>query len=215
FANQLTETEDLNVLSYEYFYNGGGVAVGDINNDGLPDLYFSGNMVPNKLYLNKGNFQFEDVTEVAGLAGRPNGWNTGVSFVDINADGWLDLYLAYSGDKPEELRRNELYISNGPPPGEGGNGVPTFTEKAAEYGLADPAYTTHSLFFDYDRDGDLDCYLLNHSIDEYQNFDAAFVKKMTDEFAGDKLFRNDNGKFTEVTKAAGIHNNPLGFGLGV
>ncbi|MCB9265200.1 MAG: VCBS repeat-containing protein [Lewinellaceae bacterium] len=215
FANQLTETEDLNVLSYEYFYNGGGVAVGDINNDGLPDLYFSGNMVPNKLYLNKGNLQFEDVTEVAGLAGRPNGWNTGVSFVDINADGWLDLYLAYSGDKPEELRRNELYISNGPPPGEGGNGVPTFTEKAAEYGLADPAYTTHSLFFDYDRDGDLDCYLLNHSIDEYQNFDAAFVKKMTDEFAGDKLFRNDNGKFTEVTKAAGIHNNPLGFGLGV
>ena len=223
FTNQLTETEELNVLSYEYFYNGGGVAVGDVNNDGLPDLYFSGNMTPNKLYLNKGNLQFEDVTEKAGVAGRPNGWNTGVSFVDINADGWLDLYLAYSGDNPEELRRNELYINNGsslPASPQGGsegeeNWRGTFTEKAAEYGLANPAYTTHSLFFDYDRDGDLDCYLLNHSIDEYQNFDAAFVKKMTDEFAGDKLFRNDNGQFTEVTQAAGIRNNPLGFGLGV
>lgn len=224
FTNQLTETEELNVLSYEYFYNGGGVAVGDINNDGLPDLYFSGNMTPNKLYLNKGNLQFEDITEKAGLAGRPNGWNTGVNFVDINADGWLDLYLAYSGDKPEELRRNELYINNGSPlpasPKGGGEepqglALPAFTEKAAEYGLADPAYTTHSLFFDYDRDGDLDCYLLNHSIDEFQNFDAAFVKKMTDIYAGDKLFRNDNGRFTEVTKAAGIRNNPLGFGLGV
>ena len=206
FTNQLTETEELNVLSYEYLYNGGGVAVGDINNDGLPDLYFSGNMTPNRLYLNKGNLQFEDITEQAGVAGRPDGWNTGVSFVDINADGWLDLYLAYSGDKPEALRRNELYINKGDN---------TFVEKAAEYGLDDPAYTTHSLFFDYDRDGDLDCFLLNHSIDEYQNFDAAFVKKMTDKFAGDKLFRNDGGRFTEVTKAAGIRNNPLGFGLGV
>ncbi len=206
FANQLTETEELNVLSYEYFYNGGGVAVGDINNDGLPDLYFSGNMTPNKLYLNKGGMQFEDITEKAGLAGRPDGWNTGVNFVDINADGLPDLYLAYSGDKPEELRRNELYINNGDN---------IFSEKAAEYGLDDPAYTTHSLFFDYDLDGDLDCYLLNHSIDEFQNFDAAFVKKMTDTYAGDKLFRNDGGRFTEVTKAAGIRNNPLGFGLGV
>lgn len=219
FTNQLTETEELNVLSYEYFYNGGGVAIGDVNNDGLPDLYFSANMAPNKLYLNKGNLQFEDITEKAGLAGRANGWNTGVNFVDINADGWLDLYLAYSGDNPEALRRNELYINNGGPLPASSNGegdwLPTFTEKAAEYGLADPAYTTHSLFFDYDRDNDLDCYLLNHSIDEFKNFDAAFVKKMTDEFAGDKLFRNDGGRFTEVSKAAGIRSNPLGFGLGI
>ena len=206
FANQLTETEEMNVLSYEYFYNGGGVAIGDINNDGLSDLYFSGNMVPNKLYLNKGGLQFEDITDKAGLAGRADGWNTGVTFADVNGDGWADLYLSYSGDKPEAQRRNQLYINNGDN---------TFTEKAAEYGLDDPAYTTQSLFFDYDRDGDLDCYLLNHSIDEFQNFDAAFVKKMSDKFAGDKLFRNDGGHFTEVTTAAGIHNNPLGFGLGV
>jgi enediyne biosynthesis protein E4 len=206
FANQLTETEELNVLAYEYFYNGGGVAVGDINNDGLPDLYFSGNMVPNKLYLNQGNLQFEDITAQAGVAGRADGWCTGVHFVDINSDGWLDLYVAYSGDKPEELRRNEMFINNGDN---------TFTEKAAEYGLDNPAYTTHSLFFDYDGDGDLDCYLLNHSIYEYKNFDAAYVKKMTDEFAGDKLLRNDGGRFTEVTASAGIRNNPLGFGLGI
>jgi enediyne biosynthesis protein E4 len=207
FVNQLTETEELNVLAYEYFYNGGGVAVGDINNDGLPDLYFSGNMVPNKLYLNRGQLQFEDITAQAGLAGRPDGWCTGVHFVDINADGWLDLYLAYSGDKEDdELRRNELYINNGDN---------TFTERAAEYGLDQPAYTTHSLFFDYDGDGDLDCYLLNHSIYKYQNFDAAYVKKMTDEYAGDKLLRNDGGRFVEVTRQAGIRNNPLGFGLGI
>lgn len=213
FTNRLTETEELNVLSYEYFYNGGGVAVGDINNDGLPDLYFSANMAPNKLYLNKGKLQFEDITEKAGLAGRPGGWNTGVNFADINGDGWLDLYLAYSGDKEESLRRNELYINKGAAPGGGWEGA--FTEQAAAYGLDIPSYTTHSLFFDYDRDGDLDCYLLNHSIDEFQNFDAAFVKKMTDEYAGDKLLRNDDGRFAEVTKAAGIRNNPLGFGLGV
>jgi enediyne biosynthesis protein E4 len=206
FVNQLTETEELNVLSYEYFYNGGGVAVGDVNGDGLPDLYFSGNMVPNKLYINKGGLKFEDVTEKAGVAGRPNGWNTGVNMVDINGDGRLDIYLCYSGDLPPDLRRNELYINNG-------DG--TFTERAAEYGLDDPANTTHALFFDYDGDGDLDCYLLNHSTAEYQNFDASFVKNMKDEFAGDKLLRNDGGKFVDVTEAAGLKNNPLGFGLGV
>lgn len=206
FANKLTETEALNVLAYEYFYNGGGVAVGDINNDGLPDLFFSGNMTPNALYLNKGNLNFEDITAKAGLMGRAGGWKTGVSLVDINADGWLDLYLCYSGEGPDELRRNELYLNKGDL---------TFEESAAAYGLDDFAHTTHSLFFDYDRDGDLDCYLLNHSTKEYQNFDATFVKKMEDQLAGDKLLRNDNGHFTDVTKAAGIKNNPLGFGLGI
>ncbi len=206
FANQLTETEELNVLSYEYFYNGGGVAIGDINNDGLPDLYFSANMLPNKLYLNKGDLNFEDITEAAGVAGRPGSWNTGVSMVDINADGYLDIYLCYSGDLPVAQRRNELYLNNGDA---------TFTEKAAVYGLDVPAYTTQALFFDYDRDNDLDVYLLNHNIEEFQNFDASFVKKMKDKYAGDQLLRNDNGRFVNVTEAAGIINNPLGFGLGV
>lgn len=206
FVNQLTETEELNVLSYEYFYNGGGVAIGDIDNDGLPDLYFSGNMTPNKLYLNKGGLEFEDITEAAGLAGRPGDWNTGVSMVDINADGYLDIYLCYSGDLPPARRRNELYVNNGDA---------TFTEKAADYGLDVPAFTTQALFFDYDRDGDLDVYLLNHNIEEFQNFDASFVKNMKDEHAGDQLLRNDNGRFVDVTEAAGIINNPLGFGLGI
>lgn len=211
FTNQLTETETENVLAYEYFYNGGGIAVADFNQDGLPDLYFTGNQVPNQLYLNKGGMKFEDVTEAAGVQGRPGGWKTGVTVVDLNGDGLLDLYLCYSGDKPEDERRNELYINNGPGP----DGTPTFTERAAEYGLDWPTYTTHALFFDYDNDGDLDCYLLNHSIEDFQSFDAAYVKELSDPFSGDKLLRNDDGRFTEVTQQAGIKNTPLGFGLGI
>lgn len=211
FENTLTETEDLNVLSYEYFYNGGGIAVGDLNQDSLPDLYFTGNMVPNALYLNQGGLSFKAVTETAGVAGREEGWNTGTTLVDINNDGLLDIYLCYSGDKAPELRRNELYINQG----NNTEGVPVFREKAAQYGLDLPAYSTQALFFDYDRDGDLDCYLLNHSIEDFQSFDATYVKGLTDEFAGDKLLRNDNGKFVEVTAEAGIKSTPLGFGLGV
>lgn len=211
FANTLTETEALNVLSYEYFYNGGGVAVGDLNRDSLPDLYFTGNMVPNQLYLNKGGLQFEAVTEAAGVAGRAGGWNTGVTLVDINDDGWLDIYLCYSGDKEASLRRNELYLNEGA----NSEGVPTFKESAADYGLDIPAYSTHALFFDYDHDGDLDCYLLNHSIEDFQSFDATYVKNLTDAYAGDKLLRNDEGTFTQVNAEAGIKSTPLGFGLGV
>ncbi|MEQ8703607.1 MAG: VCBS repeat-containing protein [Phaeodactylibacter sp.] len=211
FANTLTETEALNVLSYEYFYNGGGVAVGDFNQDSLPDLYFTGNMVPNALYLNRGGLAFEDLTDKAGVAGRPEGWNTGTTIVDINDDGRLDIYLCYSGDKSPELRRNQLFVNQG----NDKNGVPAFREEAAKYGLDIPAYSTQALFFDYDRDGDLDCYLLNHSIDDFQSFDATYVKGLTDEWAGDKLLRNDNGRFTEVTADAGIKSTPLGFGLGV
>ncbi|WP_425421723.1 FG-GAP-like repeat-containing protein [Phaeodactylibacter xiamenensis] len=211
FANTLTETEDVNVLSYEYFYNGGGIAVGDLNQDSLPDLYFTGNMVPNALYLNQGGLQFKAVTETAGVAGRKEGWNTGTTLVDINNDGLLDIYLCYSGDKAPGLRRNELYINQG----NNSEGVPTFREEAAKYGLDLPSYSTQALFFDYDRDGDLDCYLLNHSIEDFQSFDATHVKALSDELAGDKLLRNDNGQFTEATADAGIKSTPLGFGLGI
>jgi hypothetical protein len=206
FVNRLTETEARNVLAYEYFYNGGGVAVGDFDNDGLPDLYFTGNMTPNRMYRNLGDLRFEDVTERAGVAGRSDAWATGVTLVDINADGWLDIYVCYSGDLAPELRRNQLFVNN-----QDG----TFAERAAEYGLDSPAYSTHALFFDYDGDGDLDCYLLNHNIVEFKNFDAAFVKNMIDEYAGDKLLRNDDGVFVDVSAKAGIKQNPLGFGLGV
>ncbi len=206
FSNQLIESEERNVLSYEYFYNGGGVAVGDVNNDGLPDLFFTGNMRPNALYLNRGDLRFEEVTQAAGLAGRAGDWSTGASMVDINADGRLDIYVCYSGEFVPERRRNELYVNQG-------DG--TFSEKASDYGLDITAFSTHGLFFDYDRDGDLDLYLLNHNIEEFQNFDASFVKKQTDPDAGDMLLRNDEGRFVNVTQTAGIINNPLGFGLGV
>jgi enediyne biosynthesis protein E4 len=205
FENKLIEAEHQNVLAYEYFYNGGGVAVGDFNNDGLPDLYFTGNLVPDRLYLNQGNLQFQDISRKAGInVGR--GWKTGVTLVDINQDGWLDIYVSYSGNGPEDSRRNRLYINNK---------NLTFTEQAAQYGLDVPTHTTQAVFFDYDRDGDLDCFLLNHNIKEFKRFDAAAVKAMRDEFAGDRLLRNDNGKFVDVTAAAGIKGNPLGFGLGV
>ena len=211
FVNQIVEDEENNVLNYEYFYNGGGVAVGDLNQDGRPDLYFTANMGPNSLYLNEGDWSFREVTEAARVAGRDNGWNTGVTIVDINADGLLDIYVCYSGDGPEDERRNELYVNQG----NNEEGIPTFVEQAADYGLDLPAHTTQALFFDYDRDNDLDVYLLNHSTEDFQSFDATYVKNISDEFAGDKLLRNDSGSFTEVTEAAGIKNTPLGFGLGV
>lgn len=220
FTNRLRETEEQNILTYEYFYNGGGVAAGDFNNDGLVDLYFTGNQVENKLYLNKGGFKFEDITAKAGVAGRKDSWKTGVSLADVNADGWLDIYVCYSGNLPLELRKNQLFINSGIktslPAGKGAGGAVVFTEQAETYGLADAGYSTQAAFFDYDLDGDLDCFLVNHNLKDYErNPDASAMRTKRDEYAGDKLFRNDSGKFTEVTQAVGIKSNPLGFGLGL
>ncbi|MFD1143835.1 VCBS repeat-containing protein [Larkinella insperata] len=207
FINQLEETEQENILAFEYFYNGGGVAVGDLNNDGLADLFLTGNQVANKLYANKGDLHFEDITQKAGVAGRPNGWKTGVTLVDINADGWLDIYVCYSGQRPDALRKNQLFINNHDL---------TFTDQAARYGLDDSGYSVQATFFDYDRDGDLDCFLINHNLKDYQRKEAAVMRTERDYNAGDKLFRNDgNGHFTDVSEQAGIKGNPLGFGLGV
>ncbi|ULQ56971.1 VCBS repeat-containing protein [Flavihumibacter rivuli] len=205
FQNKLVESAELNIITYEYYYNGGGVAAGDFNNDGLTDLYFTSNIQPNKLYLNKGNFRFEDITRTAGVAGRP-GWKTGVSVADVNGDGFLDIYVCYSGDVDPEYRSNQLFINNG---------NLTFTDRAKEMGADDKGHSTHAAFFDYDRDGDLDLFVLNHNIKNLRNFDAAFVKKMVDPDAGDHLYENINGKFTDVTQHAGIIANPLGYGLGV
>jgi len=205
FANILKESPALNIISYEYFYNGGGVGLGDFNNDGLVDIYFSGNMQPGKLYLNKGNWKFEDITSKAGVAGK-KGWKTGVSIADVNGDGLLDIYICYSGPLERESRTNELYINNG---------NLTFTEKAARMGVADSGYSTQAVFFDYDRDNDLDLFVINHNNKNFRNFDASFVKKMIDPDAGDRLYRNDNNVFKDVTLNSGIISNPLGYGLGI
>ncbi len=203
FTNRIEERDGFNVLEYEYFYNGGGVAAGDVNGDGLPDLYFSANIDQDRLYLNRGGLVFEDVTEEAGLASEFS-WTTGVTMADINGDGHLDIYVCKSGRVSTDRRRNALYVNNG-------DG--TFTERAAEYGLDDPAYSNHAALFDYDRDGDLDLYLLNHSIRRLSRFDVDYMRSGRDPLAGDKLYRNDGGSFTDVSEAAGVIGNPLGFGL--
>jgi enediyne biosynthesis protein E4 len=211
FRNILEESEDLNVLNYTYFYNGGGVAVGDVNNDGLTDVLFTGNMVKNRLYLNKGEMNFEDITVTSGVA-EQQGWCTGATMVDINEDGWLDIYICRSADTRPEKRANLLYINNKDN---------TFSEKAAEYGLADEGYSTQASFFDYDKDGDLDMFLLNHSLNEYAGFSKILpdLKKQISPIYGNKLYRNDgNGsspRFTEVSQQMGIVSNVLSFGLGV
>src|SRR5688572_29606430 len=157
FSNTITEGLNTNVLMYEYFYNGGGVATGDVNGDGLADIYFTANMGDNQLYLNKGAMHFEDITGVAGVAGRPGPWKTGVTMADVNGDGLLDIYLCYSGKLRGEKRTNELFINTG----NDAKGSPRFSEQAQQYGLADTGYSTQAYFFDMDRDGDLDAFLLN------------------------------------------------------
>ena len=215
FRNLLEESADLNVLNYQYFYNGSGVAMGDINNDGLVDICFTGNMVKNRLYLNKGNFDFEDITAKAGIADK-QGWCTGVTMVDINADGWLDIYICRSADGDASKRKNLLFINNGIS-SLGQKGDVTFSEKAEEYGLADEGFSTQASFFDMDKDGDLDMFLLNHSNNEYAGFKRELVslKQQKNDLFGSKLYRNDNGKFVNITEGAGITSNVLSFGLGV
>lgn len=204
FQNTIIESATQNVLAYEYFYNGGGVAVGDLNNDGLPDIVFTANIDQPKIYFNKGNFVFDDVSSKSKIHGA--GWKTGVTMADINGDGWLDVYICRSGKGDEESRRNLLFINQK-------NG--TFKEMAARYGIDDFGQSTQAAFFDYDRDGDLDLFLLNHSVKRYRNFDVAFMKAARDSLAGDKLFRNDGGNFVNVSNTAGIIGNPICFGLGV
>lgn len=205
FKNTLVESAAQNIITYEYFYNGGGVAGGDFNNDGLTDLFFTSNQQPDKLYLNKGNFQFQDITKTAGIK-QTAPWKTGVSVADVNGDGFLDIYVCCSGDVSPEKRANLLYINNG---------NLTFTERAKEYGVADEGYSTQAVFFDFDRDGDLDLFVINHNIKNLRNFDASYVKKMVDPDAGDRLYENQGGHFTDITVKAGIISNPLGYGLGV
>ncbi len=219
FENKLEFRQDFNIYTYRNFYNGGGVAIGDVNNDGLPDIFFTANMLPNRLYLNLGNWKFKDISKEAGIEGMGR-WSTGAAMADVNGDGWLDIYVCNSGDVEGDNKENELYINNGllneQQTTNNEQQIPTFTEQAKAYGLADPGLSTHAAFFDYDKDGDLDMYLLNNSFRAIGSFDLRKnEREKRDPVGGDKLFRNDGEKFTDVSEQAGIYGSIVGFGLGV
>lgn len=221
FTNNVREDDSLHVLLYEYLYNGHGIGVGDFNNDGLQDVFISGNTTPHKLFLNTGELRFEDITKDASVKGNGT-WSTGVSVADVNGDGFLDIYVCHSGKFEEAKLANELFINTGMV-----NGKPVFKEQARSYGLDAPGtQSTQAAFFDYDKDGDLDMFLLNHSINTYYAFLNTRRQRATPDFRyGNRLFRNDTPKdgksdkpnvtFTDVTLQAGIINNPLNYGLSV
>jgi hypothetical protein len=215
FTNTVTDEKDNNIFKYRNFYNGGGVGIGDINNDGLADVFFTANQGANKLFLNKGDFKFEDISEKAGFSKKEQ-WSTGVTMVDINNDGWLDIYVANAGHMmQEDLRKNQLFINNHDL---------TFTDSAEAYGLANNGYTTHASFFDYDMDGDLDCFMVNNSpipVNTLNYANARDIRAENSDVAnflkggGDHLYKNEGGKFKEVSAEAGIHGTLISFGLGV
>lgn len=205
FVNKNTVSDSVNILDYLYFYNGAGVASADFNNDGLEDIYFVSNQGPNKLYLNKGDLKFEDITAKAGVAGTGN-WKTGVTIVDINGDGYKDIYVCVVSGYKGFKGKNQLYINNGDL---------TFTESAAKYGLDFAGFSTQASFLDYDKDGDLDMFLLTSSVHSNDTYGDSTLRFKTSHDAGDHLFRNDNNKFVDVTASSGIYSAPIGYGLGV
>ncbi|MCG2462550.1 VCBS repeat-containing protein [Flavobacteriaceae bacterium F89] len=206
FKNSLDDTGTVNFMSHTYIYNGAGVAVGDIDNDGLDDIFFSGNMRSSRLYRNEGNLKFSDITSASGVGDADTDWATGANMADVNGDGWLDLYVCYTNLNQPESRRNRLYINQ-----QDG----TFKEEAKEYGLDDDSYSVQSAFFDFDGDGDLDMYLLNYNSDHIPANEWENSKFKRDPYAGDKLYENRNGKFVDISAVAGIKGTPLGYGLGV
>jgi hypothetical protein len=221
FENKLENKHLFNILYYLYFYNGGGVSVGDINNDGLPDIYFTANgKGKNKLYLNKGNFKFQDITVEAGVGGTSD-WCTGSTMADVNGDGLMDIYVSSVSNRYGLKGHNELFINNGtssPSTGDTARNI-TFTESSHQYGLDAACFTTQSVFFDYDHDGDLDCYILNQSHHPHANIVDTNNRRTFDSLSGDRLYRNDINttakKFTDVSAKAGIYQSNLGYGLGL
>ncbi|MES2730923.1 MAG: CRTAC1 family protein, partial [Bacteroidota bacterium] len=213
FNNTIVENDSVNIVDFFYIYNGGGVGIGDLNNDGLADIYFTGNQVSSKLYLNKGNLKFEDVTEVAGVVTHE--WARGVAMTDINADGLMDMYVSISGNNISQNKPNLLFINQGM----NNKGIPTFKEQAAEYGLADTAHSTQAAFFDYDRDGDLDVYLLTNGIETFNHSTLRNKKVDGEGISTDRLYRNEGRDslghpvFKNVSREAGILIE--GYGLGI
>ena len=214
FQNTVKDTKAVNSFLFRNFYNGGGVAIGDINNDGLPDVILTSNLGENKLYLNKGDFKFKDITSTSGMK-QDSMWSTGVTMVDINNDGWLDIYVCSSGHIEDGKRRNKLYINNH---------NNTFTEAANQYGLDISGFCTQATFFDYDNDGDLDCFIINNSPLPFSALNYGNMRdmdvtqwKVDDKLrsGGNHLYQNNNGHFKEVTKDAGLHTGLITFGLGV
>ncbi|MFD2099037.1 VCBS repeat-containing protein [Flagellimonas iocasae] len=206
FTNTLTYDKDFNVFTYRNYYNGGGVAIGDIDKDGLPDVYMTSNLGKNKLYRNKGNFTFEDITEKAGVGGAKS-WSTGVTMVDVDGDGWLDIYVCNSGDIEGDNKQNELFINQK-------DG--TFKEMAETMGLADKGLSTHAAFFDFDHDGDLDAYVLNNSFRAIGSFNLQQNERdQRDSINGDRFYINDNGVFRDASEEVGIFGSIIGFGLGI
>ncbi|HCL84761.1 MAG TPA: hypothetical protein DIC22_12340, partial [Chitinophagaceae bacterium] len=206
FNNRVQDTKEFNIFKYRNFYNGAGVAIGDVDHDGRPDIFFTSNQHENQLYLNKGNWHFEEVAAQSGLTSSHH-WHTGVTMVDINGDGWLDIYVCNSGELAGDDRANELYINQG-------NG--RFKEEAHAYGLDDRGQSTQAVFFDYDHDGDLDCFILNNSNKSVESFGySSNLRNIRDPENGDRLYRNDNGHFTDVSRQAGIYGSAIAFGLGV
>lgn len=210
FANNLAPSAEWNILTYLYYYNGAGVAAGDFNQDGLIDLYFTGNQVPDRLYLNQGDFKFQDITQTAGIK-NAQGWTSGVTLVDVNADGLLDIYLCKLGEYRGVEGKNQLWLNLGM----GADDLPRFEEKAADFGLDVKAYSTQAAFFDQDKDGDLDLFLLNHSVHPNRTYGLGRQREMVDPMAGDRFYRNEKGKFIDRSAEAGIFQGRIGYGLGL
>jgi hypothetical protein len=211
FRNDLKESATLNVFTYRNFFNGGGAAIGDLTGDGLPEIILTSNQAGPRLFHNRGEFRFRDITRQAGVTSDVDQWTTGVALADVNGDGWLDVYICRAGPGAPSRRANALWIHQGI----SGDSVPRFRDMATEYGVADQGFTTHAAFLDYDRDGDLDLFLINNSPRPVTSFGPRNTRQVRDRFGGHKLYRNDGRRFTDISVAAGVYGSEIGFGLGL